>query len=72
MAKMTEADAFALIEAAARVAALVPTLLANWAAIKDGLAEDRADELNAKIVAAHADVQALDAQLAALGLGDAG
>lgn len=70
MAKMTEAEAFALLESAARVAALVPTLLANWAAIKDGLATSNPAELNAKIVAAHNDVQALDAQLQALDLED--
>lgn len=67
MAKMTEADALGLLEAASRVAALIPTLLANWQALKDGLSADAAD-LNAKIVQAHADVQELDAKLQALDL----
>lgn len=70
MAKMTEADAFGLLETASRVAALIPTLLANWQAIKDGLAVTDPAELNAKIAAAHVDVQALDAQLQALDLDD--
>lgn len=69
MAKMTEAEAYALLETAVRVSSLLPTLLANWQAIKDGLATSDQAELNGKITAVHADVQALDAQLAGLGLG---
>lgn len=70
MAKMTEAEAFDLLETATRVAALIPTLLANWAAIKDGLATSDPVALNAKITQAHADVQDLAGKLAALDLDD--
>lgn len=67
---MTEADATNLLVAAAALAAqltgLIPTLLINLQAIKDGLASDDADALNEQIVAAHAEVQALDARLQAL------
>ena len=70
MAKMTETDAVNLIAAAAAAAAqlavLIPTLVDNWQSIKDGLGSDNADELNARVVAAHNDIQALDGKLAAL------
>ena len=70
MAKMTEAEAVALLAAAAQLAAqlaaLVPSLVANFQAIRDGLGSDDADALNSQIVAAHGDIQALDARLQAL------
>jgi hypothetical protein len=70
MAKMTETEAVNLIAvaaaAAAQLAVLIPTLVQNWQAIKDGLGNDDADDLNAKIVSTHGEIQALDAQLQAL------
>lgn len=70
MAKMTETEALQLLTAAAALAAqlagLIPALVSNFQAIKDGLASDDADALNAKIVATHSEIQALDAQLQAL------
>lgn len=70
MAKMTEAEAVNLLAAAAaltaQLAVLLPTLVANYQAIKDGLASNDADELNGKIIAAHGEVQALADQLKAL------
>lgn len=70
MAKMTELEALQLLTSAASLAAqlssLIPALVGNFQAIKDGLASDDADALNERIVAAHADIQALDAQLQAL------
>lgn len=70
MAKMTETEALALLaagaDALARLAVLIPTLVQNFQQIKDGLAADNADALNEKIVATHADVQALADQLEAL------
>lgn len=70
MAKMTETEAVNLIAiaatAAAQLAVLIPTLVQNWQAIKDGLDNDDADDLNAKIVATHGDIQALNGQLQAL------
>lgn len=67
---MTEKDATALLVAAAtlaaQLAALIPTLVQNVQAIKDGLATDDMGALNDKIAGIHADVQALDVQLAAL------
>lgn len=73
MAKMTEAEAVNLIAAAAGLAAqlavLVPALVQNWRDVKDGLASDDADALNEKIKSTHGEIQALDAQLAALTAG---
>lgn len=70
MAKMTELEALQLLTSAASLAAqlagLIPSLVSNFQAIKDGLASEDADALNAQIVAAHADIQKLDAQLQAL------
>lgn len=70
MAKMTEAEATNLLLLAAQLATtltgLIPTLVGNWQAIKDGLDGENPEELNAKIVGAHSDIQALDAQLQAL------
>ncbi len=67
---MTEDDATKLLVSAAslaaNVAALIPALVQNFQATKDGLASDNADELNARIVVAHGEVQALDAQLQTL------
>lgn len=73
MAKMTELEALQLLTSAASLAAqlssLIPALVSNFQAIKDGLASDDADALNDRIVVAHADIQALDAQLQALKTG---
>lgn len=70
MAKMTEEQAVALLATAAQAVAqlgvLIPQLVQNWQSVKAGLASDDADALNAQIVAAHGDIQALDAQLQAL------
>lgn len=70
MAKMTEEQAVALLATAAQAVAqlgvLIPQLVQNWQAAKAGLASDDADALNAQIVSAHADIQALDTQLQAL------
>lgn len=70
MAKMTETEALQLLTSATSLAAqlvtLIPALVTNFQAIKDGLASDDADVLNAQIVTAHGDIQALDAQLQAL------
>jgi len=70
MAKMTETQAVELLGAAtalsAQLAALVPALVQNWQAVKDGLATDDMNALNDQIVGVHADVQSLDAQLQAL------
>ena len=70
MAKMTELEALQLLTSAASLAAqlagLIPSRVSNFQAIKDGLASEDADALNAQIVAAHADIQKLDAQLQAL------
>lgn len=70
MDKMTETEALNLLTGAtaliAQLAVLVPALAQNLAAIKDGLNDDSADDLNAKIVDAHAEVQALNDRLQAL------
>lgn len=70
MAKMTENEALNLLTGAtaliAQLAVLVPALAQNLAAIKDGLDDDSADDLNAKIVDAHAEVQVLNDRLQAL------
>ena len=70
MAKMTEAEAVNLLAASAaliaQLAVLLPTLVNNYQAIKDGLESDDADDLNAKIQATHGEVQALAVQLAGL------
>ena len=70
MAKMTELEAVNLLAASAaliaQLAVLLPTLVSNYQAIKDGLESDDADDLNAKIQATHADVQVLAAQLTGL------
>ena len=75
MAKMTETEALNLLVGAtaliAQLAVLVPALAQNLAAIKDGLDDDSADDLNAKIVTAHAEVQVLNDRLQALRLPDA-
>lgn len=67
---MTESEALKLIVTATglatQITALLPTLVANFQAIRNGLGETDADALNASIVEAHAQVQALDVQLAAL------
>lgn len=70
MAKMTETEALQLLTSAAALAAqlagLIPALVSNFQAIKDGLGSDDADALNERIVATHGDIQTLDAQLQAL------
>jgi len=70
MAKMTETEALNLLVGATtlltQLAVLVPALAQNLAAIKDGLDDDNADDLNAKIVTAHAEVQVLNDRLQAL------
>lgn len=70
MAKMTELEAVNLLAASAaliaQLAVLLPTLVGNYQAIKEGLESDDADALNEKIIAAHGDVQALAVQLAGL------
>ena len=70
MAKMTETEALNLLTGAtaliAQLAVLVPALAQNLAAIKDGLDDDNAADLNAKIVVAHAEVQVLNDRLQAL------
>lgn len=70
MGKMTETEAVNLIavaaSAAAQLAVLIPTLVQNWQAIKDGLSNADADDLNAKIVATHGEIQTLNDQLQAL------
>ena len=70
MAKMTEADATQLLVAAATLAAqlagLIPTLVSNFQAIKEGLRTNDTDVLHDKIVTAHQEIQALDAQIQAL------
>ena len=70
MAKMTETEALNLLVGATtlltQLAVLVPALAQNLAAIKDGLDDDSADDLNAKIVTAHAEVQMLNDRLQAL------
>ena len=70
MAKMTETEALNLLVGATtlltQLAVLVPALAQNLAAIKDGLDDDSADDLNAKIVTAHAEVQVLNDRLQAL------
>lgn len=70
MAKMTEIEALNLLATAAglatQITALLPTLIGNFQAIRDGLAETDADKLNAQIVDVHGQIQAMDAQLAAL------
>ena len=70
MAKMTETEALQLLTSAAALAAqlagLIPALVTNFQAIKDGLASTDADALNSQIVSVHGDIQALDAQLQAL------
>lgn len=70
MAKMTELDAINLLAATAaltaQLAILLPTLVSNYQAIKDGLANDDANDLNTKIAATHSEVQALNEQLLAL------
>jgi len=67
---MTEAEALALLNTAlgliAQLGTLAPQLVANWDAIKTGIATDDDTALNAQIVATHDQVQALDAQLQAL------
>lgn len=67
MAQMTEAEALAMLAGAttliAQLSALIPSLVINFNAIKDGLASDDADELSAKITSVHAEIQALDARL---------
>lgn len=67
---MTEQEATQLLVSAAalaaQLAALIPSLVQNFQAIKDGLASDDADALNAQIIGVHGEIQALDAQLAAL------
>lgn len=67
---MTEAAALALLNTAlgliAELGTLAPKLVANWQAVKDGLATTDDAALNAQIVATHTQVQALDAQLQAL------
>lgn len=70
MAKMTEAEAANLLLVAAQLATsltgLIPSLVSNLQAIRDGLASNDADELNAKIVAAHDEIGVLNAQLRVL------
>ena len=70
MAKMTEAEGLELIGTAtaliATLSSLIPQLVVNYNAIKDGLASSDNEELNAKIIGLHADVQTLDGQLQAL------
>ena len=70
MAKMTETEALELLTSATALAAqlvtLIPALVTNFQAIKDGLASDNADDLNSQIATAHGDIQALDVRLQAL------
>lgn len=70
MAKMTEAEATNLLLLAAQLAtgltSLIPTLIANFQAIKDGLDGEDPDVLNAKIVVAHGEIQSLADKLKAL------
>jgi hypothetical protein len=67
MAKLTEADALALltstVDVITRMATLLPTLAQAVQDVKAGLSETDVTALNDKIVLAHADVQALDAKL---------
>lgn len=75
MAKMSEMEALNLLTGAtaliAQLAVLIPALAQNLSAIKDGLDDDSADDLNTKIVTAHADVQVLNDRLQALRTPDA-
>ena len=70
MAKLSEADALEMLSTAtalvATLSSLIPQLVVNYQAIKDGLASSDNEELNAKIIGAHDEIQALDAKLAAL------
>lgn len=70
MAKMSEADALALLTGAvdliARMASLLPTLTQAVADAKAGLSETNLAALNDKVTLAHADIQSLDAKLQAL------
>jgi len=67
---MDEAQLISLLSASAalavQVTALIPKLVANFEAIKAGLASDNADDLSAQIAAMHDQVQALDAKLQAM------
>lgn len=75
MAKMTEAEALNLLAAAAalatQLAVLVPALVQNVKDIKDGLSSDDVDDLNAKVIATHEQIQTLAGQLAVLRSHDA-
>jgi hypothetical protein len=67
---MTETEALTLLNTAlgliAQLGSLAPQLASNWQSVKDGLASNDAEALNAQIANVHQQVQDMDARLQAL------